>query len=470
MTGGDASRRREVEGLRSPAEEIDIPYGHSFAGSGGSESDDLLMTEEEKENVCHYKKSRKGFLKHKWILLGAMILIVLGTAVSATVLLFPFGTRGEMTFPNATNSKPVLRFKSVDEQGQKGSLFKIIQLTDMHLTKSSVEHTVNLAGKLLDEEQPDLVVFTGDICNSDSCQTDEGQKDLMGRAFGVAESRSIPWAFSFGNWDRSREVAWTGDTVTKFILSQHNYTMNKASPEGVDGDSTFVIPIYAPGNGSEAMEWECGDQCKENAKATELPVANVYIFDSHQNDGCLGTPGGGCITPKQVEWYNKTSHEFRSRSSDGKSSVQSMAFFHIPLWQHMYLYNDGETHGHMEESLGIGCSAVDTGLFQLAKANGDIEFMSVGHDHNSDFQGDYEGIKLMHGRKTGYGSYGPPTSWGPNARGARVFHLKMTDNNTAQWTWETYIHEESGAIYSRRNMTLNTPGSHQTFTKCNGQA
>lgn len=37
--------------------------------------------------------------------------------------------------------------------------------------------------------------------------------------------------------------------------------------------------------------------------------------------------------------------------------------------------------------------------------------MFVGHDHSDDFCVDYEGIQLGYGRKTGYGSYGPPEQW-----------------------------------------------------------
>eukprot|EP01135_Chromosphaera_perkinsii_P003016 Nk52_evm38s232 gene=Nk52_evmTU38s232 len=111
--------------------------------------------------------------------------------------------------------------------------------------------------------------------------------------------------------------------------------------------------------------------------------------------------------------------------------------------------------------------AQDTGFFKVAKQNQDIEFITVGHDHNNDFQGDLDGIKLIYGRKTGYGSYGPPLKWGWKARGARVFSLKL-NSTTSSWTWDTYIREESGKIILGKDMPLNKPGSHKKYTKCNG--
>lgn len=37
-----------------------------------------------------------------------------------------------------------------------------------------------------------------------------------------------------------------------------------------------------------------------------------------------------------------------------------------------------------------------------------IKLKFLGHDHSNDFIGDYHGISLGFGRKTGYGCYGPP--------------------------------------------------------------
>lgn len=47
--------------------------------------------------------------------------------------------------------------------------------------------------------------------------------------------------------------------------------------------------------------------------------------------------------------------------------------------------------------------------------------MIVGHDHNNDYYGNYDGVNLAYGRKTGYGAYGPSGM----LHGARVFEVSL---------------------------------------------
>jgi 3',5'-cyclic AMP phosphodiesterase CpdA len=56
---------------------------------------------------------------------------------------------------------------------------------------------------------------------------------------------------------------------------------------------------------------------------------------------------------------------------------------------------------------GICCAALNTGLYAAMKEMNDIKALWVGHDHKNDFYGDFYGITLGYGRKTGYGGYGP---------------------------------------------------------------
>jgi len=78
-----------------------------------------------------------------------------------------------------------------------------------------------------------------------------------------------------------------------------------------------------------------------------------------------------------------------------------------------------------------------------------------GHDHNNDFYGVFNNIMLGYGRKTGYGSYGPPDGW---YRGARVF---LFDQNININTW---IREENGQIWE--DPPIHNPGTNQTFKCC----
>lgn len=78
---------------------------------------------------------------------------------------------------------------------------------------------------------------------------------------------------------------------------------------------------------------------------------------------------------------------------------------HIPFPEYINLYNENPIYGIKGES--ICCSSVNTGLFDAIIENNITDWVAVGHDHSSDFYGNYKGINLAYGRKTGYGSYGP---------------------------------------------------------------
>ena len=88
------------------------------------------------------------------------------------------------------------------------------------------------------------------------------------------------------------------------------------------------------------------------------------------------------------------------------------------------MWNLNTIYGWRNEE--VCCQSVDTGLYASFKILGNIEAVFCGHDHNNDFWGDYNGIKLFYGRKTGYGGYGP--SWNMQ-RGARVLEFTVDNSN-----------------------------------------
>lgn len=64
--------------------------------------------------------------------------------------------------------------------------------------------------------------------------------------------------------------------------------------------------------------------------------------------------------------------------------------------------------------------------------------MSVGHDHDNDYYGEFDGINLAYGRKTGHACYGPNNM----QRGARVFEVTMNPYKITTW-----VRQEDGTIH-----------------------
>jgi len=77
-----------------------------------------------------------------------------------------------------------------------------------------------------------------------------------------------------------------------------------------------------------------------------------------------------------------------------------------------------------------------------------VEWVVAGHDHNNDYYGNYDGINLAYGRKTGYGCYGPDKMM----RGARVF--EVTQNPYSIKTW---VRQEDGSIHTETDLPAGKP-------------
>jgi len=154
-----------------------------------------------------------------------------------------------------------------------------------------------------------------------------------------------------------------------------------------------------------------------------------------------------------VAWYKNESATLKSMNNN--KVIPGSSFFHIPLFEHLDLWNTKPMRGNLGEEGGVCCSSVNTGLYGAFREMGDIKYSFCGHDHNNDYYGDYFGITLGYGRKTGYGSYGPPSGW---MHGARV--IEFTQNSFEIKTW---LRVEDGSI---EDQPTQTPGSSYRFVGC----
>jgi metallophosphoesterase superfamily enzyme len=106
--------------------------------------------------------------------------------------------------------------------------FKILQIADLHYSVSqgdcrdtiispcthSDNLTTTLLGRILDAENPDFVVFTGDQLNGQGSSWDS--KSVLAKFSVAVEQRKIPWAAVFGNHDDEN----TGDRELQMKLMQ----------------------------------------------------------------------------------------------------------------------------------------------------------------------------------------------------------------------------------------------------------
>lgn len=88
---------------------------------------------------------------------------------------------------------PELRFRA-------DGTFTIVQFTDTHVTATETadEKTVALMAQVLEAEQPDLVVLTGDVIDGSRCPDPAAAWRL---AVSPIVAKGLPWAAVYGNHD-----------------------------------------------------------------------------------------------------------------------------------------------------------------------------------------------------------------------------------------------------------------------------
>jgi len=302
-------------------------------------------------------------------------------------------------YNNAFSHNPALKFN------QKGE-FKILQLTDLHLQDSVAESVLAVAREMVESEKPDLVVLTGDITFK---YKDTALVNIKKLARIFTENKT-PWVIVFGNHDE--ECGFNRRYLSK-IHQSFPYNHN-AVTSGIKGVTNFVLPISDIKNKQEAL---------------------LYFFDSNAYNTSQNKKLGKYewIDFTQIDWYRKKSASFTKKN--GGKPRPGLAFFHIPIPEYEMVWADSASTSIGIKSGEVSSTSFNSGLFASILQCGDIMATFVGHDHNNDYIGCYDGIAL------GYGQYSGPSNYGKLKPGARVIVLQ--EGKREFYTW---IREKGGKI------------------------
>lgn len=289
----------------------------------------------------------------------------------------------------------------------KDGKLKIVQFTDVHWRAgdpATADAAANM-NRVLDEEKPDIVVYTGDIT------TGKPATEGLDKAFEPVISRHIPFAVTFGNHDDEQDL-------TRPQL--YDYVKTKQGCLNADADGyDFIVRILS-----------------SNSKKTE---AILYILDSNAYSTIDSLKGYGWFRRSQIDWYAEKSAQLTS--ANGGKPLPALAFFHIPFPE----YNDASTAvsnpliGQRGEN---ACSPViNTGMFAAMLEAGDVMGTFVGHDHVNNYVTPWHGILLCYGQFTG-----GKTTYTDGRRGARVIEL-----SEGKRTFKTWIRMSDGTVKDKVN-------------------
>lgn len=127
--------------------------------------------------------------------------------------------------------------------------FKIMQITDMQEIPAISKDTIALMERAVLEEQPDLVVYTGDQIKGYGVTYKEKGEELerevaqtIGKLLEPVTKRGIPFAVTFGNHDSQVGIS-NQDQFCHIYKKLPNCIGEQA--KGIDGGGTCAIPIEA---------------------------------------------------------------------------------------------------------------------------------------------------------------------------------------------------------------------------------
>lgn len=295
--------------------------------------------------------------------------------------------------------------KSELQFGKDGK-FKIVQFTDVHFKYKNPASDIALEriSQVLDEEQPDLVIFTGDVVYS--APADKGMLQVLEQV----SKRKLPFVVTFGNHDNE---------------------------QGMTREQLYDIIRQVPGNlmpdRGSALSPDYVLTVKASADAKK-DAAVLYCMDSHSYSPLKDVKGYAWLTFDQINWYRQQSAAYKAQN--GGQPLPALAFFHIPLPE----YNEAASNENailrgtrMEEACA---PKLNTGMFTAMKESGDVMGIFVGHDHDNDYAVMWKGILLAYGRFTGGN-----TEYNHLPNGARIIVL-----DEGARTFTSWIRQKDGIV------------------------
>ncbi|GAM18658.1 hypothetical protein SAMD00019534_018330 [Acytostelium subglobosum LB1] len=281
------------------------------------------------------------------------------------------------------NDRPQLKYRP-------DGTFKIVQFTDLHYGEQDSYDKLNAKSEeaIIAAENPDFVMFSGDMISGYNKHFYDVNfyNTIWDTLTEPLRKRNLPWAITFGNHDAEGQL-------------------NSAQLMNLDRSY--------------------------NLSLNNEPASLIYSFDS-DTYACEKDERWGCIHPAQVEWYQNQSTHY--------NMLPAIAFVHVPPVEMIDLWNNHEVVGDFGDN-GVCCYySFDSKFVSTMVERKDIKGLYFGHDHRNDFVGDYYGVQLGYGRKTGYGSYDPKYP-----EGARVFLL-----NEKPYNFTTWIRNVHGQVETQR--------------------
>lgn len=316
----------------------------------------------------------------------------------------------------------------------KNKKYKIVQLADLHLgvgkNKCIDEYpqhefceadpkSLKFVNEVLDIENPDLVVFSGDQVMGD--RSKEDSETTLLKALEPVIRRKIPWAMIWGNHDDEGSLSrWE---LSK-IAAKLPYSLFEFS-ELDTTDNTFGVGNYA-----EQIYHDNSDKA----------AITLYFMDSHKYSkaGKL-FPGYDWVKEAQLEYFKDLyDKKLKKNIDDNEFKHVSLAFLHIPLPEFAEI-DSVKNPGAQKEIIGsykegVTAPRYNSGGLSIFDSMG-VDVVGCGHDHCNDYcLHDDSTLKkeiwLCYGGGAGEGGY---SGYGGTERRIRVYDIDTNLGTIHTW-------------------------------------
>lgn len=221
--------------------------------------------------------------------------------------------------PQGKIEKPVPRIG-------KDSKFKIMQLADLHLSTGvgicrdpypphsdsgrqcdADPRTLEFVERLIEDEEPDLVVLSGDQVNGETAP------DAQSALFKIADLLArykLPYVAIFGNHDDEGDL----DRASLMSLMQQlPYSMSEPGPPDVDGVGNYIVEVLGRGSSTNS-------------------ALSLYLLDTHSySPDERQFRGYDWLKPSQIKWFKNTAQSREKAHNEYTHIHMNLAFIHIPL-------------------------------------------------------------------------------------------------------------------------------------------
>lgn len=253
--------------------------------------------------------------------------------------------------------------------------FTILQVTDLHLHGNGGKKdkkTLDGVAKLIDGNDFDLVVITGDMVDGYNNDHKYSKEEALKSIAELMEEKEQYWAYTLGNNDG--EVCGSNSDIFAYLASYEHCLI---SDVGVGGVGNYTINIA---NGDK--------------------IVHTLIFvDSRMR----GDDGKMLVIDKsQIDWYNTVATEAKSKG------IFTSMFMHVPFLEFAEAYQHGEIiegYNNRTNTLDINVNPASSQMYDAIISAGNNGLIGTGHTHGSDYIRFYEDEYLLQVRAAGYSEW-----------------------------------------------------------------